>query len=124
MVAALICSQHPSINKVDALMSHNRPHLVYMTFFLMGGWQVQFLSSDCRTALPNKLTLANPEKIREWAMQGLAISTPESWQMFQRAIDTGRGRVHLKLTRNQFRDLAERLSMRVDHVHILVGPTL
>jgi hypothetical protein len=39
-----------------------------MTFFLLGGWQVQFLSSDFRTALPNKLTLANPEKIRERAM--------------------------------------------------------
>jgi hypothetical protein len=94
-------------------MSHNRPHRVYMTFFLMGGWQVQFLSSDFRTALPNKLTLADPEKIREWAMQGLAISTPESWQMFQHAIDTGKGGIHLKLTRNQFHDLAKRLSMRV-----------
>jgi hypothetical protein len=95
-------------------MSHNRPHLVYMTFFLLGEWQVQFLSSDFRTTLPNKLTLADPEQIREWAMQGLAISTPESWQMFQHAIDTGKGQVHLELTRNQFYDLAERLSMRVD----------
>jgi hypothetical protein len=46
-------------------------------------------------------------------MQGLAISTPESWQIFQHAIDTGKGVIHLKLTRNQFRDLAEKLSMRV-----------
>jgi hypothetical protein len=46
-------------------------------------------------------------------MQGLAISTPESRQMFQRAIDTGRGGIHLKLTRHQFHDLAERLSTRV-----------
>jgi hypothetical protein len=39
-------------------MSHNCPHHVYMTFFLLGGWQIQFLSSDFRTGLPNKLTLA------------------------------------------------------------------
>jgi ribosomal protein S14 len=94
-------------------MAHNRPHHVYMTFFLMGEWQVQFLSSDFRPALPNKLTVADPENIREWAMQGLAMGTPESWQIFQHAIDTGKGVIHLKLTRNQFRDLAERLSMRV-----------
>jgi hypothetical protein len=94
-------------------MSHNRPHHVHMTFFLLGGWRVQFLSPDLRTALPNKLTLADPERIREWAMQGLAISTPESWQMFQHAIDTGKGGIHLKLIRNQFHDLAERLSTRV-----------
>jgi hypothetical protein len=94
-------------------MSHHRPHHVYMTFFLLGGGQVQFLSSDFRTALPNKVTLADPEKIREWAMQGQAISTPKSCQIFQHAIDTGSGGIHLNLTRNQFHDLAERLSTQV-----------
>jgi hypothetical protein len=33
--------------------------------------------------------------------------------MFQHAIDTGKCGIHLKLTRNQFHDLAERLSTRV-----------
>jgi hypothetical protein len=94
-------------------MAHNRPHHVYMTFFLMGEWQVQFLSSDFRPALPNKVTLADPEKIREWAMQGQAISTPKSSQIFQRAIDTGNGGIHLNLTCNQFLGLAEWLSTRV-----------
>jgi hypothetical protein len=94
-------------------MSHNRPHHVYMTFFLLGGWQVQFLSPDLRTALPNKLTFADPEKIRELAMQGDAVGTPESEQMLEHAIQTGKGGIHLKLTRNQFHDLAERLSLRV-----------
>jgi hypothetical protein len=105
-------------------MSHNRPHHVYMTFFLPGRWQVQFLSPDLRTALPNKLTFADPEKIRELVTQGDAVGTPESEQMLEHAIQTDKGGVYLKLTRGQFHDLAERLSMRVDDLQILVGSTL
>jgi hypothetical protein len=101
-------------------MSHKRPHHVHMTFFLMEGWQVQFLSPDLKTALPSKLTFADPEKIRELATQGGAMGTPESSQMLEHAIQAGRGGVYLKLTRRQFRDLAERLSLPVDDLRILV----
>jgi hypothetical protein len=73
-----------------------------MTFFLLGGWQVQFLSPDLRTALPNKLTFADPEEIRELAMQGDAMGTPESRRMLEQAIQAGRGGVHLKLARGQY----------------------
>jgi hypothetical protein len=52
------------------------------------------------------------------------VGTPESEQMLEHGIQVGRGRVHLKLTRNQFYDLAESLSMPLDDLHILVGPTL
>ena len=83
-------------------MSHNRPHHVYMSFFFMEGLQVQFLSPDLKTALPNKLTFADPEKIRELATQGEAMGTPESRQMLEHAIETGRGGVYLKLARGQY----------------------
>jgi hypothetical protein len=102
-------------------MSHNRPHRVYMSFFLMKGWQVQFLSPDLKTALPSKLTFADPERIRELATQGEAMGTPESSQMLERAIQTGRGGVYLKLTRRQLRDLAERLDVTGDDLNILAG---
>jgi hypothetical protein len=72
-------------------MSQNRPHHVYMTFFLLGGWQVQFLSPDLRTALPNKLTFADPEEIRELAMQGDAMGTPESRRVVEHAIQAKGG---------------------------------
>jgi hypothetical protein len=101
-------------------MSHNRPHQVYMSFFLMEGWQVQFLSHDLKTALPSKLTFADPEKIRELAKQGDATGTPESSQMLEDSIQAGRGGVYLKLTRRQFRDLAEKLSLPANDLRILV----
>jgi hypothetical protein len=59
-------------------MAHNRPHHFYMTFFLLGGWQVQFLSPDLLAALPNKLTFADPEKMRELATRAVAGSTSSS----------------------------------------------
>jgi hypothetical protein len=68
----------------------------------MEGWQVQFLLPDLKTALPNKLTFANSEGIRELATQGAAMGTPESRQMLEDAIQTGRGGVYLKLARGQY----------------------
>jgi hypothetical protein len=89
-----------------------------------GSNYIRILSPELRTALPNKLTFADPEKIRELATQGDAVGKPESEQMLEHGIQAGKGGVYFKFTRGQFHDLAESLSMPLDDLHILVGPTL
>lgn len=85
---------------------YDRPsHTVYCTFFKRGGWQVQFLEADCRTALPKTLTFADPEKIRELARRGEAWGTSEARQMLEYGIEVGRGGFYLRLTPEQYAKL-------------------
>ena len=82
---------------------YDRPaHQVYMYFFKRGGWQVQFTGADLKTPLPRKLTFTDPEKIRELARRGGAWRDSESRQVLERAIETGRGGVYLRLTPDQY----------------------
>jgi hypothetical protein len=83
-------------------------HQVYMYFFLRSGWQVQFPEPDLKTPLPRKLTFADSEKIRELARRGEAWGTSEARQMLEHAIDTGRGRIYLRLTPTQYAKLRRR----------------
>jgi hypothetical protein len=97
-----------TVDECSGMPHPERPHHVYMCFFLLEGWQVQFLSPDLKTAaLPSRLTLTGPERLRELAKQGDVLRTPEARQRFERAIQTGSGGVHLKLTRGQFSKLTE-----------------
>jgi hypothetical protein len=80
-------------------------HQVYMYFFLRSGWQVQFLLPDLKTPLPRKLTVADPEKIRELARRGEALGTSEAKQMLEYAIEVRRGGIYLRLTPAQFAKL-------------------
>jgi hypothetical protein len=73
-----------------------------MYFFKRGGWEVQFLEADLKTALPRKLTFTDPEKIRELARRGGAWRDSKSRQMLEHAIETGRGGIYLKLTPAQY----------------------
>jgi hypothetical protein len=82
-------------------------HCVYMSFFLLEGWQVQFLDPDLKTSLPLKLTLADPETIRELARQGSARGTSDAMRMLEHAIHMGRGGVHLRLNDAQYRTLRQ-----------------
>jgi hypothetical protein len=73
----------------------DRPHRVYITFFLRSGWNVQFLEEDCRTPLPRRFTFADPEKVRELAKFG------ETWnddrrEELEREIGNGRGGLYLR----------------------------
>jgi hypothetical protein len=82
---------------------YDRPtHRVYMYFFKRGGWQVQFLEPDLKIPLPRKFTFADPEKIRELDRRGEAWRDPESRQMLEHAIETGRGGIYLRLTPDQY----------------------
>jgi hypothetical protein len=65
-------------DKCSAMPHHERPHHVYMSFFQMDGWQIQFLDTDLETSLPLKLAVAGPENLRELARQGDAMRTPEA----------------------------------------------
>jgi hypothetical protein len=69
------------------------------------GWHIQFLESDLKMPLPRKLTFADPEKIRELARRGEAWGDSESRQMLEHAIEVGRGRIYLRLTREHYRKL-------------------
>jgi hypothetical protein len=57
-----------------------------MYFFSRQGWQVQFLEADLKTPLPRRLTLTNPDKIRELARRGEAWGTSEAMQMLEHAM--------------------------------------
>ena len=60
-------------------------------FFYRQGWQVQFCEADLKTALPRKLTFADPEKIRELARRGEAWGDSASRQMLEGAIEKAAG---------------------------------
>ncbi len=77
-------------------------HRVYMYFFKRGGWEVQFLEGDLKTALSLKLTFTDPEKIRELAKRGEAWGTSEARQILENAIENGRGGCYLRLTPAQY----------------------
>jgi hypothetical protein len=89
------------------MFQHNRPHRVYMSFFQMEGWQVQFLDPDLKTSLPLKLTLEGPENLRELALQGDALGTEDARRTFEHAIQTGRGGIYLRLKPEQYRKLGQ-----------------
>ena len=94
---------------LGGMSGYDRPsRQVYMYFSLRSGWQVQLLEADLKTALPRKLTFADPEKIRGLARPGEAMGTSEARQMLEHAIDTGRGGVYLKLTPEQYAKLKRR----------------
>jgi hypothetical protein len=83
---------------------HER-HLIYMSFLLMEGWQVQFRGIRLETSLPLKLTFADPEKIRELARQGDAMETSTARQTLEHAIQMGSGGLYLRLTPEQYQKL-------------------
>jgi hypothetical protein len=83
-------------------MAPHERHLIYMSFLLMEGWQVQFLDPDLRASFPLKLTLEGPENIRELARQGDAMRTPEARRTLEYAIHMGSGGVYLELTPEQY----------------------
>jgi hypothetical protein len=73
-----------------------------MNFMLVKhGWYCQFLKEDCKTALPRKLTFADPEKVSEMARRGGADWTSADRQTLEYAIREGRGAVWLRLTKEQ-----------------------
>jgi hypothetical protein len=80
-------------------------HQVYTYFFLRSGWPVQFLEPDLKTPFPRKFTFADPEKIRELARRGEAWGNLESKQALEAAIESGRGRIYLRLTPEQYAKL-------------------
>jgi hypothetical protein len=86
---------------------YDRPHRVYMSFFQMEGWQVQFLDPDLKISLPLKLTVAGPENLRELARQGDAMGTPEARRILERGIHMGSGGVYLRLKPEQYRKLGQ-----------------
>jgi hypothetical protein len=83
-------------------MSNDRPHRIYMQFFLRNGWNVSFLEADAKTPLPRSFTFSDPDKIRELALRGGALGTSEEKQLFEYAIEQGRGGMWLNLTPEQW----------------------
>jgi hypothetical protein len=80
-------------------------HRIYMSFFLRSGWYVSFLEPDLKTPIPATFNFADPEKIRDLAQRGGALSTLEAKQTLEQGIETGRGGVFLTLTEDQYRKL-------------------
>jgi hypothetical protein len=78
-------------------------HTVYSaSSFLRAGWQVQFLEADAHTPLPRRFTFKEPEKIRDLARRGEAISTSEDRPMLEYAVNMGRGTSRIHLTPAQY----------------------
>jgi hypothetical protein len=95
-----------ALGSTTAARAVNRAsHRVYMTFFLREWWYVEFCEEDLRTPLPRTFTFSDPERIRELAKRGEALSTSESRLMLEHAIETGRGGFYLRLTPEQYRKL-------------------
>jgi hypothetical protein len=86
----------------------NRVYKFSMSFVLLdGSWHLQFLQLDSKSSLPVNLTFADPAKIRDLAEQGRALRTPEARRTLEHAIEMGRGRVLIKLTRVQYSKMSE-----------------
>lgn len=75
---------------------------VYMSFMLRDGWYCQFLEEDLRTPLPKTLHFKDQAKLIELAQRGGAFRNLEDRQSIENAIQTGRGGIWLKLTREQY----------------------
>jgi hypothetical protein len=79
-------------------------HPVYMTFTRGRGWACEFVLESTRETI-RRLTVASPEKLREMAERGGALTNLESRQMLEYGIESGRGGVTLKLTGEQLAKL-------------------
>jgi hypothetical protein len=92
-------------------------HRIYMSFFLRSGWYVSFLEPDLKTPLPRKFNFGSPDKIRELAQRGGALSTLEGKQMLDHAIETGRGGLYLNLTHEQYAKLTRPCALGEEDAH-------
>ena len=70
-------------------------HPVYMTFTRSEGWICEFTEESIRVPI-RRLTVASPDKVREMAERGGALSNLESRQMLEYGIESGRGGVTLE----------------------------
>jgi hypothetical protein len=80
-------------------------HRVYLSFQCRYGWHCQFLELDLKTPLPRKLHFASPDKVVELVERGGGLSSLESRQALDQAIEIGRGGVFLSLTAEQYAKL-------------------
>ncbi len=78
-------------------------HPVHMTFTRFEGWLCEFTEEFIRG--PIRVRVATPDKVREMAERGGALFNPESRQMLEYGIKSGRGGVTLKLTAEQLANL-------------------
>ena len=78
-------------------------HPVHMTFTRFEGWICEFTEESIR--VPIRVRVATPDKVREMAERGGALSNLESKQMLEYGITSGRGGVTLKLTAEQLANL-------------------
>ncbi len=80
-------------------------HRVYMSFFIRGGWSVQFLESDLKSPVGGIRTFADPQKIRELVGRTPTPMNLEARNMLEHGISQGRGGIYLQLTAEQYRRL-------------------
>jgi hypothetical protein len=79
-------------------------HPVYLTFTRGRGWLCEFVEESNRATI-RRVTVASPEKVREMATKGGALSDLASKQALEHGIESGRGGVTLKLTADQLASL-------------------
>jgi hypothetical protein len=79
-------------------------HPVYMQFTRGREWACEFVEESTRATI-RRVTVASPEKVREMAERGGALSNLESRQALEYGITTGRGIVTLKLSAEQLANL-------------------
>ena len=80
-------------------------HRVYMSFQCRFGWHCQFLEQDLKTPLRKKLHFASSDMVVELVERGGGLSSLESRQALDQAIEIGRGGVFLSLTEEQYAKL-------------------
>ena len=76
-----------------------------MSFVRRDGWLCQFLEEDLKTPLPRKVTVANPEKVREMAGRGGSDQILDTRHALDHGIEIGRGGVSLELSDEQYQKL-------------------
>jgi hypothetical protein len=76
-----------------------------MYFMLSGGWHCQFLEADIKTPLPRKLNFSDIATVTELTQRGNGFRDLEMRNMFEHAVQNGRGGVYLELTEEQYQTL-------------------
>lgn len=82
-------------------------HRVYMSFILLDevGWRCHFLAEDLETPFPKRVTVRDPDKIREAVVRAHYGQDGEARQALDQAIEIGHGGLWLELTDVQYRAL-------------------
>jgi len=96
----------PGEKLCDKCHAERRPmRRIYMYFMLSGGWHCQFLEADLKTPLPKKLNFSDIAKVTQLIERGNGFRDLEMRNMFEHAVQNGRGGVYLELTEEQYQTL-------------------